>query len=76
MNVDCEGHDLAILRSLDFKRYRPKVIAVESHMIDIADLLKSDLYEFLHAKDYMLVNRAGFTCIFADPQFIGSKWLV
>ena len=39
LNVDCEGHDLAILKSLDFFRYQPRVIAVESHIININDIL-------------------------------------
>jgi len=76
LNVDCEGHDLSILRSLDFERYRPKVIAVESHLIDMEEIRKSDQHVFLAGLGYMLVNRAGFTCIYADPDFIGKDWLV
>lgn len=29
LNVDCEGHDLSALKSLDFKRHRPTVVIVE-----------------------------------------------
>ena len=76
LSVDCEGHDLAVLRSLDFDCYRPKVIAVESHTITIAELQMSALHLFLTAKHYDLINRVGFTCIYADPDFIGTDSLI
>lgn len=76
LNIDCEGHDLAVLRSLDFERYHPRVIAVESHAVDIEDVIKSELHVFLASKGLIFVNRAGFTCIYADPEFIGKDWLV
>lgn len=76
LNIDCEGHDFAILRSLDFERYRPKVIAVEHHEIDIAEIMQGEMHRFIVAHKYMLVNRAGLTCIYADPDFIGTESLV
>jgi FkbM family methyltransferase len=30
LNVDCEGHDLAVLRGLDFARWRPQIVSVEA----------------------------------------------
>jgi FkbM family methyltransferase len=29
VNIDCEGHDLEVLRGLDLNRCRPRVIAIE-----------------------------------------------
>jgi FkbM family methyltransferase len=34
MNVDVEGHDLEVLESNDWKRFRPKVIVVEDESLD------------------------------------------
>ncbi|HZC59146.1 MAG TPA: FkbM family methyltransferase, partial [Chthoniobacterales bacterium] len=30
LNVDCEGHDLSVLRGLDFSRCRPQIISFEA----------------------------------------------
>ena len=30
MSIDCEGEDLAVLKGLDFKRYQPRLLCVES----------------------------------------------
>jgi hypothetical protein len=29
MSIDCEGEDLAVLRGLDFGRYRPNLLCIE-----------------------------------------------
>jgi hypothetical protein len=31
MSVDCEGHDLEVLQSNDWQKYRPRVLLVEDH---------------------------------------------
>jgi FkbM family methyltransferase len=30
LNIDCEGHDLRVLRGLDFDRCRPRIVSVEA----------------------------------------------
>jgi methyltransferase FkbM-like protein len=30
LNVDCEGHDLTVLRGLDFGQCRPRVLSIEA----------------------------------------------
>lgn len=34
MNVDCEGHDLAVLESNDWERFRPRLVVVEDKGAD------------------------------------------
>jgi FkbM family methyltransferase len=31
LNIDCEGHDLAVLKGLSLARYQPAIITVEAH---------------------------------------------
>lgn len=64
LTVDAEGYDLAVLQSLDFDRYAPKLIAVEIHAITIDTVLKDELYRFLNSKGYQLVNWVGQTLMF------------
>jgi FkbM family methyltransferase len=38
LDVDCEGHDLSVLRSNDWQRFRPRLILAESHLDPPVDL--------------------------------------
>ncbi len=44
LSVDVEGADLDVLKSLDFGRYRPRVIAAESHLLDIDSVMNDPIY--------------------------------
>ena len=63
MSVDIEGYDLQALRSLDFIKYRPKLILVELYEQDFAT---SDMYQFLASQGYSLTAKAYYTCFFKD----------
>lgn len=52
LSVDVEGHDLNVLRGLDFTLYRPEVILVE--MRDIEKANENDIHLFLSGKGYKL----------------------
>lgn len=56
MNVDVEGHNLAVLKSNNWKLYRPLIVAVESDNDeqDIAAVLKSELHQFMEGQNYGL----------------------
>jgi FkbM family methyltransferase len=68
LSVDVEGHELNVLRSLDFDRYRPKVIIVELHARSLEELTASELYDFLRARDYSLFNWTGPSLLFIHPR--------
>jgi FkbM family methyltransferase len=69
LSVDAEGHDLAVLKSLDFDTYRPKLIAVETHLKLFSEVEKSPLYLFLQDRGYSLVGWVGLTLLLAHPDF-------
>jgi len=50
LNVDCEGHDLPVLASNDWSRFRPEVVAVEDW--DSTD--PSEIDRFLSSQGYAL----------------------
>lgn len=68
LTVDAEGHDLQVLKSLDFDRYNPKLIAFESHHRLFDDVLKTDLYQFLSQLGYDLVGWCGLTLLMANAD--------
>jgi len=56
LTVDAEGHDLAVLRSLDWSRYRPRLVVAELFAPDLEALLVSDRYAFMNKQGYRLVG--------------------
>ena len=60
LNVDVEGLDLAVLKGLDFNKYRPTVITAEA----LEDMSKTSLTAFLKAQGYKLSSVAHITLFF------------
>lgn len=52
MSVDAEGHDLQVLQSNDWQRFRPEVLLVEAHTDTLANLLDSELVRYITAQGY------------------------
>lgn len=73
LSIDVEGHDLQVLKGLDFERYRPDIIAVEFDAQTIGDVVKNELHNFLSSKDYQLINWVGLTQIYRREQSLVSK---
>lgn len=68
LSIDAEGHDVVILKSLDFNRYDPKLIAIESHLPIFSEIVKTELYQFLIEKKYTLVGWCGLTLLMANTD--------
>jgi len=68
--IDAEGHDLVVLESLDFERYHPKVIVVETFANDIKMILDLPILRFLDKKNYTLINWVGLSLFFKKKDLI------
>ena len=71
LNIDAEGGDFEVLKSLNFKKYKPKLICVE--IIDNFNsskkaIKKNKIYKFLIQKKYKLVWSGHFSHIFESKQ--------
>lgn len=51
LSIDVESLDLAILQTLDFSRFRPKVICTET-LVRSTDRMRTDITEFLTQQGY------------------------
>ena len=69
LNVDTEGNDFRVLKSLDFKIYNPKIIIIETHLKDIQKILISEPYKYLIDKNYNLVSWNIYSLIFIKKNF-------
>jgi len=67
--VDAEGHDLVVLQSLDFSRYRPGIVVVESYAAEIESVTTLPIYQFLVQKNYTLINWVGLSLFFKRKDF-------
>lgn len=61
LNVDCEGHDLSVLKGLDFSRYSPDLITVEA----FTKTARAKLTAFLADLGYELTDMVHLTLFFS-----------
>lgn len=66
MSVDCEGVDLQVLKSNDWKKYRPNYIAVEDIDFNLKTYFNSDIYQYLTSLNYNLISFSKYTTIYKD----------
>jgi hypothetical protein len=71
LNIDAEGHDVHVLMGLDFERYAPKLILVESCAQRIEDLHQSPLNQLLVQKGFHLFNWVGPTLFYKRDHSMG-----
>ncbi|MBX9623499.1 MAG: FkbM family methyltransferase [Gemmataceae bacterium] len=71
LSVDVEGLDLAILRTLDFARFRPKVICVET-LVTGTLRHNPETPQFLAGKGYEVRGMTHPNTIFVDKQVLGG----
>lgn len=64
LNIDVEGYDFKVLKSLDWNKYKPKVILIESLNSELAELDENEIYQFLKTKSYQLMAKSFNTFIF------------
>ncbi len=61
LSIDVEGMDFAILRTLDFRKYRPAVVIAET-------LPRGPIPRLLASKGYEIRGASMYNTIFADPK--------
>jgi len=75
LSIDVEGHELPVLRSLDFEMYKPKVV-VELHTERIEEIIKSELYQFMMGKKYFLYSWVELSLIFVRDGYLTNSAVV
>jgi len=62
MSVDAEGHDLSVLKSNDWDKFRPALLLVESNNEF------SEIHAFMDAKDYLHIYSNFYNALFVDKH--------
>lgn len=65
LTIDAEGHDLSVLRSNDWRKYRPRVIAVE----DFQPPAQSPICDLLSQQGYKAVITSKITRFFVPREW-------
>lgn len=68
MNIDIEGLDEVVIQSLDLSRYRPSILSIELHNIDILAASESPAIQYMIRHGYSLVSVNVATYIFLENQ--------
>jgi FkbM family methyltransferase len=56
LSIDCEGYDLEVLKTLNFKKYSPKIICIEiPKKNQNFELKKNNTYKYIVSKKYKLI---------------------
>jgi FkbM family methyltransferase len=66
LSIDVEGLDLAVLKSNDWRRYRPKCILVEVLKSSVEDVMNNLVYGFMKQQQYVLHAKTYNTVFFLD----------
>ena len=64
LNIDVEGHEIDVLRGLNLKKYRPKLISIEIHVLKTKDIFHSNVFKYLSNNSYELVSQYKQTSFF------------
>ncbi len=64
INIDLEGFDELIVKTLDWNKYKPTLISVEMLQHSIETILDSEIYRILKSFDYKFISFIGLTAMF------------
>jgi len=68
MSVDVEGHDLQVLRSNDWSRFRPKIVLAEVLLKNMNEIMTDKVHQYLTQQGYILVAKSVNTCFYKDSH--------
>lgn len=68
LSIDVEGVDFKVLKSNNWARYRPTFVLVEDTVYGLENFKQSEVYQFMHSHNYMLVARTLNTMFFKENK--------
>lgn len=66
LSIDVEGSDLAVLKSNDWERYRPKCVVVEELGVSLEDVMRGEIFTFMKNQQYVLFAKTYNTLFFLN----------
>tara|TARA_B100000963_G_C22471240_1_gene600233 strand:- start:175 stop:897 length:723 start_codon:yes stop_codon:yes gene_type:complete len=69
LNVDVEGHEIDVLKGINFKNIRPKIITIEIHVEKTEQIFETNVYKLLKKNRYELISQYYQTSFFKSNEF-------
>ena len=69
LNIDVEGHEMEVLKGINFKIIRPKIISIEIHVEKTEQIFKTQIYKLLKKNNYELISQYYQTSFFKSNEF-------
>ena len=69
LSVDVEGLDYEVLRSNDWKKYRPKIVLVEDLEMLVLNQNENKIPLFMYEQGYQFFSKCGYTLVFKREDF-------
>lgn len=69
LNIDVEGHEINVLKGINFKNIRPKIITIEIHVEKTEEIFKTEIYKLLKKNNYELIAQYYQTSFFKSSEF-------
>jgi FkbM family methyltransferase len=73
LSIDVEGMDLAVLRSSDWSRFRPRILLVEAHERTVSAIENDPINVFAVAAGYRLIAKTLNTLIYENGSIASSS---
>jgi FkbM family methyltransferase len=69
LSIDVEGIDFEVLKSINLKRYRPRVVLIEILGSSLSDMRQEKICMFLEDQNYFVFAKAVNTVFFKSGTF-------
>ena len=72
LNIDTEGNELEILKTINFLEISPLIISIESNSFDLEESNKRKIIDLMKENNYGLINIIGVTMFFTNKRNISN----
>jgi hypothetical protein len=69
LSLDTEGLDLEILKTIDFKRFRPKIVCAETLIVNSTKMI-AEIPLYMASQDYAVRGGSMVNTIFIDSKIL------
>jgi FkbM family methyltransferase len=73
LTVDVEGHDLEVLRSSDWTRFRPRLVLAEATGLTLEEASRGPAVDFMSGSEYVAVSKTVNSIFFAEREWWSKK---
>jgi FkbM family methyltransferase len=68
ISIDVEGHELNVIRSNHWEKFRPKCLLIEVLDSNIQDIMRSEIHCFMNDANYALYAKTANTLFYLDTN--------